>query len=334
MKWWDRLRRRTESTTTMTAAAAARHNAIVAVLDESYAVVDDMRFTTFAACCAADVNNRILETARRQQLDESGCLNDAAVWMAPAESNETRYRAWERDNTPVRADLQAVAVEAMCAQGVDHTAYAPGDIIGAATKPPPISTIPPYTNTRSNVEYIVYSITELDNRSEHECLRADTKNTKVHSALTRRWVARQSRHSNAAWMPIGIRMSPPPSNVERKALIEARKCKVSAVRQAVAVETLYHRGLRVGHHYEPHHAIRTVMQLRSPLVTNPVLKTPRPPSSAPPPLLICPPSSAPPPPSIRPAPPPPSIRPAPPPPSIYPSIPADYLWTSPVVAPS
>lgn len=243
------------------------------VVDCNYMTVLDFSCATLADCRRADKRNqRIYKTRLKMIRRSKGTVIPVASVTPPHVSNEARFNQWQRENTPVRADLQTIAVETLCAKGYSLQAYSPHSAIGmakASITDLPCQFYQPYGGNAQG--FIVYTLQELETKSLKECSKADAWNTVRFARLSRTSIKTRSRLSSATWAHTAHAPQPPPLNAHRKTLLLERQAPVSATLQATAVETLYKHGKRAGVDYEPQHAIREATAYMNPTPNAPPL---------------------------------------------------------------
>lgn len=236
------------------------------VIDAEYEEIFDFSSAiTLRQCKAADKKNRQIYAKRTKlaaEASEAGTVCNPEALTMPSVTNEQRYRKWRHENTPVRADWQASAVEKMRRE--DRTLHDNGYSVTSVSL---IEILPPLPFAEIEVTgdysgYTVFTVTELENRTIRECQAADARNHKNFTRRSRQSVSLQSKLSTASWArPCILSATPPPSNVQRKAALMERRALVSAMRQAAAVERLWNAGLRAGVDYRPQDAIATAENL-------------------------------------------------------------------------
>jgi hypothetical protein len=244
------------------------------VTDSNYICIVDFASTTLAKCRKADKTNARIFSKRLQCIE--GIAGDAVVidldrFSMPNTSNVHRYHVWKHENTPVRADLQSAAVETLCLcdMHVRRGNYDPSDAIrvaaersSGAVKDVPCAFL---EQNHDRQKYRILTREEITTLSKHNINSIDSHNRKFYEKSTTHNIAAKQRLCGAAWAVMcGADTLLPPRYAELRARLNMRTIAVSAVKQAVAVETLcVDYGMRVGVDYEPQDAQSCLFRLVS-----------------------------------------------------------------------
>lgn len=224
------------------------------VVIESFVVLDNIGMYTVRECTKADRHNvRLYNKQLRlaQKAERCGLVLDP-IPKPPHPTNKQRLNEWKQHNTPVKADLQSVAVETLFTHGLRVLIdYQPQDAIQTYRDNYESSITPQIDHGR----YIVFSDNELRTKTKKQCLKADAFNNRLYARSSR--VLRRLRHDLASVSTFHMNepMQSQQSNFQRRIHIKNRDTLVSALEQARAIEILKAVGLVLYRDYEPQNAI-------------------------------------------------------------------------------
>jgi len=216
-----------------------------------YVVITDFRTVTRKQCVDADTHNAKVMAEISALRGSFGVSMRERFPLPP--SNAAAFDAWEVSNTPVPADMQALAVEHLTETGMDN--YAPEIAWEVAQADRRHKKLAPLVTRQEAVHesdyYTVY--VDVSARTMEECIRADIANTKRWQRTLKDMVKMQQRFPTD-YVPTDS-ANPPVSNVLHKTRELRRSVLVPAAEQKRAVQTLFRAGMRVYLDYEPQEAI-------------------------------------------------------------------------------
>ena len=271
------------------------------VVPQAYVVLTALSGHTLAECKRADAHNRALYRRRLACVQSAGPgLSCDPVEEPPAPDNTARYQEFLLQNTPVEADRQARAIEALSAAGYAlGTDYAPhkaiefmrANAVRHTASDAPADAFMRAAQSTGPV-YKLYSDDELRRLTPRTCLRADRQNDELYRQASSRCRQQRKKLGPVARVHMADLSQSKQSNYQRKILLKSRDTLVSALEQAQAVEALYRRGLRLYSDYEPQNAITLRAQCDQ-LAPAPSPCPPPPSPCPPPPSPSCPPPPSP-----------------------------------------
>ena len=245
------------------------------VVPQGYVVLTNMESHTLAECQRADEHNRELYAYRLDAVQSAtpGISCDP-VEEPPSPDNASRYETFCLHNTPVAADLQARAVEALAAAGfISVRDYPPHQAVEfqKARNVPCVSCDAPSQamEASSGPNYTLFSDDELRTKSKRECLRTDRENNNLYRKASKRCRKARERLGSVTRVHMEDLSQSKQSNYQRKIRLKSRDTLVSAKEQSAAVEMLYHQGYRLYVDYEPENSIALSAQLSSQLGAEP-----------------------------------------------------------------
>ena len=238
-----------------------------AVVPQGYVVLTEMHSHTLEECQRADEHNRQLYALRLE------CVQTAAPGLScdpieepPAPDNCARYETFCVRNTPVEADVQARAVEALAAAGFRATRdYPPhqavdfqksrGVLFVSCDAPSQAMTA-----GGGGPNYTLFADDELRTMSKRQCMQTDRANNVLYRKASKRCRRARERLGSIARVHMEDMSQSRQSNYQRKIKIKVRDTLVSAAEQAAAVEALYDQSMRLYADYEPQNAIALAAQ--------------------------------------------------------------------------
>lgn len=223
---------------------------------------------TFAECKRADEHNKRLYRTRLDAARSSGPgITCQIVEKPPTPDNCARHMTWTQLNTPVSADQQARAVEALLA--VNHrvmTDYQPQYALEFQRERnvPFVSSDSPAlaaSMAQGGLSYTVYTDDQLRTMTKKQCIAADRENNLLLSRAARQSRRNRRRLGSVVHTYMDSMAQSRQSNYQRYLKVKQRDVMVSALQQAKAVEYLYDQEMRLYVDYEPENAIPLWKQL-------------------------------------------------------------------------
>ena len=240
------------------------------VVPQGYVSLENMASHTFAECKRADEHNKRLYRIRLDAARSTGpgiaCQN---VEKPPTPDNCARHMTWTQLNTPVSADQQARAVEALLASDPPQrvlTDYQPQyamqfqserNIQFVSSDSPALAA----SMAQGGISYTVYTDDQLRTMTKKQCIAADKANNLLLSRAAKQSRRERRRLGSVVHTYMDNMAQSRQSNYQRYLKVKQRDVMVSALQQAKAVEYLYDKEMRLYADYEPENAIPLWKQL-------------------------------------------------------------------------
>lgn len=230
------------------------------VTDTDYVQITNLAASSLEECRKADSTNNAIYKKRLKTVENlAGVTVDVDRFYPPAETNEKRYMRWRQENQAVRADWQAIAVEALSQHNlsVRKTEYDAWMAVPMVLERECSMRMPcDFFDADHDRALEDYRLFDRDTIETGNCTQADLYNQKIYSKKLKNHLKARSQLSGTLWaLACTAEPRQPPSNTDRRAKLLGRATLVSAIKQAVAVETLFmDYGMHAGIDYEPQYA--------------------------------------------------------------------------------